>query len=559
MKPRESRTEAYHRGRPFRWLLASPDFPGEEDKTRSAKILSALLANFSGILAAALAANLFIFANKVLNALFLLALLGLILGSKALSWRGRVKAASHLLVSGLWIVFAAMYYLGGRSFSASALFFVSLTVLAGLLSGTRFMFAIFSLSSAFVLALALLETKGVPLPHAFPFPPLATWADFVFSIWILIFPLRVAIREREAALERSRAEAARYRLLYEKAPVMYAILREEDGAPVIDSCNELFLSALGYGRDEVLGRPIADFLTPASRAAFCGEGGYELAPNGERTTRLERDFVTKGGRVLSTQLQATEEAREGEGAFGVRVLAAYLDVTERKRAEERLKSSLDEEEALFRELYHRTRNNMTVIDAMLNLVAEEAVSPQVRQDIEGLQRRIGSMALVHEKLYEERNLSSIDLGTYIKELAERIMAESPEKADKVSLRLELGEVRVLIDTAIPCAMILHELISNALRHGFPGGAEGEIAISLGRGPGGEIGLAVTDDGLSPRPGFDPARDGRMGFYIVQSLSSQLRTEPRFSFERGFSCSLSFRDDQYEPRLRRFGRGDREPG
>jgi two-component sensor histidine kinase/ABC-type amino acid transport substrate-binding protein len=225
------------------------------------------------------------------------------------------------------------------------------------------------------------------------------------------------------------------------------------------------------------------------------------------------------------------------------------EISERSQAEENLRASLREKESLLRELYHRTKNNMAVINALLGLQAGGFSDARLREAFAETQNRIFSMALVHEKLYEAQDLSRINLKEYIRDLAGRLMVGYGISPDRATLVYELDDVPVLIDTAIPCGLILNELISNALKYAFPDGRKGEIRIVLHQTENGEIRLEVGDDGVGVPRGFDVRRDGHMGLQTVLGLAeSQLGAAIDFDLEHGFAFTMRFMDDSYRPRV-----------
>jgi two-component sensor histidine kinase len=233
----------------------------------------------------------------------------------------------------------------------------------------------------------------------------------------------------------------------------------------------------------------------------------------------------------------------------VGALSTARDITERKQAEEQVKKALAEKEALLRELYHRTKNNMQVIIALLKMQASNLTDARLQAILQDTQNRIHSMALVHQKLYEAHDLSRVNLKEYIGDLVNLLMSSYRVSPDRVSLVSEMDDLFVLIDTAIPCGLILNELLSNALKHAFPADRTGEIRIQLGRTRSGEIQLQVADNGVGVPQGFDFRRDGWMGLRTVFVIGeSQLEGQVRFEANKGVLCQIRFRDDLYRPRV-----------
>ena len=230
--------------------------------------------------------------------------------------------------------------------------------------------------------------------------------------------------------------------------------------------------------------------------------------------------------------------------------ASNRDITERKQAEDKLKASLAEKEVLLRELYHRTKNTLQVIRSMLLLQA--ATTPennQVQKLVNDTENRIMAMALVHQKLYQSQDLSRISMQEYIHELADLIMQSSTVIAQNVSLKINVEPLSLLLDTAIPCGLILNELLSNALKYAFPDNRQGEISIRLFRNISENLELWLTDNGMGVPPGFDFRGQNTLGLQIVFEIAEQqMQGRVRFASERGVRCTIEFPDTLYTERV-----------
>lgn len=204
-------------------------------------------------------------------------------------------------------------------------------------------------------------------------------------------------------------------------------------------------------------------------------------------------------------------------------------ITDKKKTERSLLESLHEKEVLLKEVHHRVKNNLQIISSILNL--KDSVvgdDPKMRELLRETQDRIRSMAFIHESLYRTKNFSSIDLADYIDSLSRNLMM-SYSVSGQVELERDLEPVLLGLDQAIPCGLILNELISNALKHAFPGGAKGRIRIAL-KAADDKISLAVTDNGVGLPPGFDPKKHANLGLQLVHTLIDQL--DGRISSDTG---------------------------
>lgn len=234
-----------------------------------------------------------------------------------------------------------------------------------------------------------------------------------------------------------------------------------------------------------------------------------------------------------------------------RLFGIIRDITEETETAAGLKRALAERETLIKELYHRTKNNMQVITSLLGIEAARSSESRVQTVFKEVQRRIDTMALVHEMLYRSKDLSRIDLEDFIPALAKLLASSLGDRGGRIALVYELEKVELLIDAALPCGLILNELISNAYGHAFPDGRSGTIRISASRDSDGSVVLGVFDDGVGLPEGFDPQADGeRLGLMLVSSIGrSQLNGTIDFlPSGGGFGCVLRFKDSGFKARV-----------
>jgi PAS domain S-box-containing protein len=229
------------------------------------------------------------------------------------------------------------------------------------------------------------------------------------------------------------------------------------------------------------------------------------------------------------------------------VIEYLRDITERKAAEDRLQSSLSEKEVLLREVHHRVKNNMQVISSLLSLQSRRIQDPEVQEMFQESQRRIRSMALVHERLYQASDLSRIEFSQYLRNLAGHLFHSYQVSSNRVRLRLDTEAVFINVNTAIPCGLIVNELISNALKHAFPEGRTGEVAIELLRQPGDTYVVRVSDDGVGYPPGLDFRNTETLGMQIVNTLVNQIDGAIEFSGDKGTAFAIRFQEVQNRQR------------
>ena len=231
------------------------------------------------------------------------------------------------------------------------------------------------------------------------------------------------------------------------------------------------------------------------------------------------------------------------------MVGSSMDITQRKLDEEKIKVALHDKETLLRELYHRTKNNMQVIRSMLVLQSAASENEEVRRLVEATEGKIHAMALVHEMLYQSQNLSSIDLKTYIAELAAMMVSQYTDASRQINLRLDLEPIFVTFDTATPLGLVLNELLSNACQHAFVGKSEGEIGISLARRAADKIRLEFYDTGSGLPPGLDLRSQTSFGMMSIFALAErQLNGQVQFQSSNGLHYVIEFPDQVYKPRV-----------
>jgi PAS domain S-box-containing protein len=219
----------------------------------------------------------------------------------------------------------------------------------------------------------------------------------------------------------------------------------------------------------------------------------------------------------------------------------------RKKAEAQIRSSLEEKDVLLKEIHHRVKNNMQVISSLLNLQSRHVQDTRVLDMFRESQRRIRSMALIHERLYQSSDLSRIEFSQYLRNLATHLFHSYQVDPSRVRLHLDTEEVFLNINTAIPCGLIVNELVSNAFKHGFPDGRTGEVGLELHPVAGDGYRLRVRDDGVGFPEGLDFRRTETLGMQIVVTLVSQIEASIELRRERGVEFEVIFQELKYSQR------------
>jgi two-component sensor histidine kinase len=220
-----------------------------------------------------------------------------------------------------------------------------------------------------------------------------------------------------------------------------------------------------------------------------------------------------------------------------------IDITGQKSTEERIASSLEEKELLLKEIHHRVKNNLQVISSLLKLQASYVIDKEALGVLTESQNRVQSMALIHQKLYHSKDLANIDLGEYINQLALNIFHSYKINTDEIKFELNSNEIKLGIDYAIPCGLIVNELITNALKHAFPNGNKGTIDITLNRESSNLYMISIADNGEGFPKNIDFKNTSSLGLQLVNTLASQIDGTVEMKSDKGTRFTVWFSINQ----------------
>ncbi len=228
-----------------------------------------------------------------------------------------------------------------------------------------------------------------------------------------------------------------------------------------------------------------------------------------------------------------------------RMLGIAMDITERKRAEEEINTSLKEKETLLSEIHHRVKNNLQILSSLLNLQSRRIKDKDILQELNEYQNRIKSMALIHEKLYESGNLGGIDFLSYAKSLSKHLL-HSHGANSSIKVKIKADKVLLGIDKSVPCGLIINEIVSNSLKHAFGGRKEGEIQVALyqnnnakSRHKGLSYTLVISDDGIGFPKELDFRNTESLGLQLVCALTKQMDGDMKLDTSSGTEFRLTF--------------------
>ena len=299
----------------------------------------------------------------------------------------------------------------------------------------------------------------------------------------------------------------------------------------ISDANSATEQATGYPRHELTGTEFSDYFTEPEKART----GYQMAFREGVVRDYPLDIRHRNGPITAVLYNATVFHNDSGEISGI--FASARDITALKHTEEELKAALQEKEVLLREIHHRVKNNMQVISSLLNLQCDKVENEQERQALFESQQRIIAMSMIHETLYSSQYLSSIDLSVYLKNLVHHLQGVYCANTG-INIILELDEVELGLEQAVPCGLIINELVTNAFKHAFPGDSKGTIKIRLHPSDEREVILEVIDDGVGFASDPDPENSSSLGLILVTGLlKHQLKGSLNVSNEGGAAFTI----------------------
>jgi two-component sensor histidine kinase len=227
---------------------------------------------------------------------------------------------------------------------------------------------------------------------------------------------------------------------------------------------------------------------------------------------------------------------------GITLMKWELERKEKKRreAEEYLKKSLAEKEILLREVHHRVKNNMQIISSILRMQSRNIDDPRLKEVLQESQNRIHSMALIHENLYNNKTLSDIKFSSYIKSLSGNIARTYASQQANVSFDFQIDDAYLPMDIAIPCGLIINELISNSFKYAFADKSSGIISIHFKHIIDDQFQLIVSDNGIGIPDKIDITKTKSLGMKILQKLVQQIEGELKYDFSNGTKFTIIFK-------------------
>jgi PAS domain S-box-containing protein len=337
------------------------------------------------------------------------------------------------------------------------------------------------------------------------------------------------ITDRKRTEEELRIEKIQLDQLFESAQEAIVMANNQGTALRI---NRDFTKLFGYTPGEAIGKPL-DELIADERLVEDAKNITKRVANGEKVS-LETVRKRKDGTSVDVSVLASPIVIDGEQ---VAVYGIYRDISKSKSAERKIKNSLKEKELLLQEIHHRVKNNLQIISSLLRLQSRMVDDVGIQEMFEVSQDRIRTIALIHEKLHRSKDMAKIDFSEYLEGLVTHLAKIYNPPRTNIKLNFEIKKIFLDINTAIPCGLIISELVTNALKYAFQGMESGTIDLEMRR-KNGKLMLTLRDSGVGLPENMDFKKLDSLGMQIVQDLVEQLGGEINVSRDGGTTFHIT---------------------
>lgn len=351
--------------------------------------------------------------------------------------------------------------------------------------------------------------------------------------------LRKEISERKRIQNKLKKSEIMYRSIFENTGTATIILENDGNVSLI---NEETSILSGYSKEEMEGKQWTEFIVPSDIVKIKSYENLRKSTSERIPRRYETTGISKNGQIKNIILTID---RIPETELSV---VSFLDITELRKVENEIKSSLKEKEVLLREIHHRVNNNMQIISSLLSIQSNYLDNKKAREIFQESQNRIKSMSMVHERLYQSKNLARINMKEYVKSITTGILVSSKKNSDLIKLKINFENIWLNMDTVIPCGLIITELVTNSLKYAFPDNMSGEINIDLKSLGKGEFLLCVWDNGVGISKDIKFEELKTLGLLLIDSLVKQLDGNIILDRSQGTLFKIKFKELKYKDRL-----------
>jgi PAS domain S-box-containing protein len=370
------------------------------------------------------------------------------------------------------------------------------------------------------------------------------WSDDETSLLKMAGEIFVNALERKRIEEALQASEERFRALIENAADAVVVV---DPQGIVKYRSPAVGRMLGYTDNYALQETVFERTHPEDQATVIEEFQHLLHSPGELGSPLIFRFrhIDGSWRTLEAVGKNLLDDPRVQG-----VVVNYRDVTEREQAQAKLRESLSEKEVLLKELHHRVKNNLQVVSSLISLQSQHVTDPRARQMLQETQNRVMSMAILHRGLYGSKNISRIDCADYVSNVVAQVFSSYGDASTGIKVKTDVAQISVGIDVAIPCGLIVSELVSNCLMHAFPKGGPGEVLVDLHTTSHNKLTLNVSDNGAGFPTDVDFRNTESLGLQLVNALTGQLGGTVDLVRNGGTTFSITFPKVKHAVKRRR---------
>ncbi|MBN2410565.1 PAS domain S-box protein [candidate division KSB1 bacterium] len=354
----------------------------------------------------------------------------------------------------------------------------------------------------------------------------------ILMLALIIAVLSVNIISRQKTERALRESQERYKTLVETAPESVILMDLEN---IILFASQHTSELHGFKTsEEMVNNNFLKYIQTDDRKD-ARQKLYEIKNTGT-VRNLEYRFIRKNGSLFDGELNASTVYNADN--HPIAIIAIVRDITERKHTEEQIKASLQEKVVLLKEIHHRVKNNMQIICSLLSLQEKHIPDKKSLKVFQETKSRVLAMALIHEKLYQSQNLAKINFYDYTKSLTNDMHRSYLGKPNMILFTIEGQDLYLDINKAIPCGLIINELVTNSIKYGFPDSDQGEVIIRLSS-KNGENCICVQDSGIGLPEDLNFKTSGTFGFQMVNALVAQLDGKINIESGQGTKISIFF--------------------
>ena len=343
-------------------------------------------------------------------------------------------------------------------------------------------------------------------------------------------------------LEESLIESEdKYKTLFEADPD-YTILLDTNN--FIVDVNKATTNITGLSREEIIGKSFIDMKIIIDEDMLLYTDQITDLLAGNKIKPFEARLIDKNNKLRNINIQITTIEKDNKISY---ILIIASDITERKQYEKDIKDSLHEKELLLQEIHHRVKNNMQIISSLLNIQTRHVDDEESINILKESQNRVKSLAMIHEKLYRSKDFNKIHFMDYIESLVWDLFYSYSIKKGTIDPILDIDDIKLNIETSVPCGLIITELVSNSLKYAFPDKREGKLKVSL-KIKGDYLELTVCDNGIGFPKNIDFKNTDSLGMQLVNSLTDQIDGEIEYDSSNGTKFKITFKELVYKERI-----------